>query len=268
MNIKYLRIASDLHLEQYRDRKIEKLVNDFIPGDNRDIESVLVLAGDISSLPEQLVRFIAEVENRFLKVIFVPGNHEYYHNKMTEWNESVDEVFKQNLTNTMGAFGNVQTALFDNAFFVFGTLWADGGINDCQHNAVQKGLYDFKIIDFNGVPFTVSDMCKLNTQMKVDISEALKNKPPVKSIVVTHHLPSHQLCHPRFGAALNGGFASNCGDILRVLKPDIWVFGHTHDTIDRRMLNTRFICNPRGYAKEFSNDQDNYNTFGPMFVEL
>ena len=78
MTIKHIRIASDLHLEGFAQRNPETLGIDFLPRDDRDAESILVLAGDISSIPDQLVNFIQVCQKRFPQVIFVPGNHEYY----------------------------------------------------------------------------------------------------------------------------------------------------------------------------------------------
>lgn len=66
MRLKYIRVCSDLHLEQFYGQREELLAAKFIPEDERDAESVLALAGDISSKFDQLVNFIRAVEKRFL----------------------------------------------------------------------------------------------------------------------------------------------------------------------------------------------------------
>ena len=52
--------------------------------------------------------------------------------------------------------------------------------------------------------------------------------------------------------------------------PDVWVYGHTHDSYDGVMWSTRLVANPMGYPNEFCIDGQNYNTFndGPKFIEV
>ena len=47
--------------------------------------------------------------------------------------------------------------------------------------------------------------------------------------------------------------------------PDLWIHGHTHDTIDRDLHGTRVVCNPSGYRQEYGTV---FNLFGPKFVEV
>lgn len=267
MKIKYLRVSSDLHLEQYYQQSIEKIVDKFIPNDDRDAESVLILAGDISSKPDQLVEFLKFIEQRFLKVIFVPGNHEYYHHNMIQWELDLDASLKQNTVNTLYALGKVESILYENVFFIFGTLWADGGFTLTEKGRVGNALWDFKIIEYKGGAFKVSDMFAIHTGMKKQISDLLKTNLDVKRVVVSHHLPSYQLCHPRFGTEINGGFAGNCDDIIKEDKPDFWIFGHTHDTYDIMLHESRMISNPSGYHGEFRN-QPEFNNYSAKFIEV
>ena len=34
----------------------------------------------------------------------------------------------------------------------------------------------------------------------------------------------------------------------------LWIHGHTHDSFDYRLNETRVVCNPRGYATEGVNE--------------
>ena len=38
--------------------------------------------------------------------------------------------------------------------------------------------------------------------------------------------------------------------LIEERQPALWVHGHTHDSCDYRVGNTRVICNPRGYENE------------------
>ena len=48
------------------------------------------------------------------------------------------------------------------------------------------------------------------------------------------------------GEALNAAFVSNLSELL--LKADLWIHGHVHDSFDYRVAGCRLVANPRGYA--------------------
>ena len=80
-----IRIVSDLHLE-YASVHIP---NDMqILRNGTEAGQVLVLAGDICEYNhlEVLKAFIQVQSERFYHVIYVPGNHEYYHNYFNDDN--------------------------------------------------------------------------------------------------------------------------------------------------------------------------------------
>lgn len=264
-----IRIASDLHLEQFRGRNIKTLELDFLPFDEQDAEAILVLAGDISSVPDQLIEFLKTVESRFRSVIFVGGNHEYYHHDYDAWNPTMDDRFSENLHNTVWSNGGVGYLEIDHVRFIFSTMWADGGSTLQEQAQVGYGLNDFRIIQKSGVRFTVQDMQKIHREQKAKIDEALMRPYDGKTVVITHHMPSYRLCHPRFGTEINGGFAANCEDILAYdHAPDIWIHGHTHDTGDGMLWKTRIVCNPAGYRSETGKSEFNTFTDGPKFIEI
>lgn len=267
---KHIRVVSDLHLEAFRGRDISTLVIDFLPADERDADSVLVLAGDISADPNQLVGFIREVESRFIRVIYVSGNHEYYRHEMDAWNATLEDRFIENLSNTTWGTSAVGYFELDDVRFIFGTLWADGGKTLEEQARVGYGLNDFRVIRKGLRIFNVRDMQDIHREQKASIDRVLKDEFDGVSVVVTHHLPSYRLCHPRFGTEINGGFASNCEDILAYdHAPALWIFGHSHDSHDDRMWKTRLVSNPVGYPREFGVDSE-YNTFkqGPKFIDV
>lgn len=269
MIAKYIRVVSDLHLEQYLGRNAETLLVDFIPQHENDSDSVLILAGDISSKPQQLLNFLSVAEKRFLACVYVPGNHEFYRNDFIKWAADAKKSIPDNTEKTAFSTDDVQVAIIGGVRFIFGTLWADGGETLYDRAMVGRGLNDFRVISMGSTHFRVSDMRALHVLHKAAIIAALKIPFEGKSVVVTHHLPSYSLCHPRFGTEINGGFASHCDDILAAdFAPDIWVHGHTHDTIDRVMFNTRIVCNPFGYSREQPMNSFNFFHVGAKHVEL
>ncbi len=261
-----LRVCSDLHLEAFTGRNSESLTVDFLPPREEDAESILVLAGDISSKPDQLVSFIGYLEPRFKHILYVPGNHEFYRNHYQKLNAELSAFFEKNCTKVTAACGDVIQVQIDDVIFILSTLWADGGKNAAEQILVQQYLNDFRLIRYKDGTFTVPDMMCENALHVKKIKAALQANPDHKKVVVSHHLPSYRLCHPRFGTDCNGGFASNLDSILASdYAPVLWIHGHTHDSIDTKLWNTRIVCNPRGYRGEWSTQ---FNTFDALFVEV
>lgn len=40
------------------------------------------------------------------------------------------------------------------------------------------------------------------------------------------------------------------GVIVEKYGPELWIHGHTHVPCDYELLDTRIVCNPRGYPGE------------------
>ncbi len=263
----HLRIASDLHLEGYYGQALGRLAGNFLPPDPRDATSILILAGDISSKQEQLLGFLSEIAPRFLHVFYVPGNHEYYRYDYDQWNDKLlkELVLNESITFACGGLSELELQ----GYRILGTtLWGDGGPTPLDQLNTDRGLNDFRLIHRNGNRFSVREMMVVHKQQKLELEASLKKPFDGKTIVVTHHMPSYRLCHPRFGNEINGGFASNCDDILAYdHAPWLWIYGHTHDTVDTQLWKTRLVCNPAGYRSEYSTS---WNTFHetPMFIEL
>lgn len=269
-----IRIASDLHLEGYSGKSDDWKRNFFLPSDPRDKDAILILAGDICSKFIDLVPFLWETEKHFRQVIYVPGNHEAYKSNMDDWNTAIKAVAFNNTVVT--DLYQVNSTTIDNTRFIFGTLWGDGGLNPIDEITVQHGLYDFKYIrhyvkGYSGEErnFTVDDMKKIYECQRDQIKARLGG--PAKNVVITHHLPTRHHIHPRFlshGDSVNGGFVGDCEDILQSSEaPQVWIHGHTHDTQDNMYHNTRIVCNPAGYKREY---ETNYNRFfeAPKFIEI
>ena len=69
-------------------------------------------------------------------------------------------------------------------------------------------------------------------------------------VVVTHHSPSKLSIKPKYekDVLMNGAYSSDLSEfILDHPEIQVWTHGHTHDTFDYQVGETRVICNPRGY---------------------
>jgi len=276
-----LRIASDLHLEGFAGRDPTTLAIDFLPPDPRDTEAMLVLAGDISSSPDQLVGFIRAVMPRLKRTIFVPGNHEYYRHNYVAWNATMTDRFLEHTPGLIFALGGVDCSVIDRVRFIYGTLWGDGGPMLADQAQVGFYLNDFRLITMPGhgdasyrqVPrrFTVQDMMHVHKKQKAQIDGLLKEPFDGKTVVITHHLPSRRLVSARFwpkdgSDGANGGFVGDCDDILAYdHAPHLWIFGHTHDRISSTLWKTRVECNPTGYRGEWNTE---FSGGKLLFIEL
>jgi predicted phosphodiesterase len=267
MKPKYLRVVSDLHLEQFYGQYEEVLARKFVPEDERDSSSVLLLAGDISSKPDQLITFLQILENRFQHVFFVQGNHETYGHDIDVWNSTMTARVIEQTTNVTFNAGQVTYKEMNGWRLICATLWADGGKTPDEQMMVQSSINDFRMIRKGANRFGPWDMISIHRRQKQKLEELLKKQFDGKTVVMTHHLPSYQLCHPRFNSAINGGFASDCDHMLNSdYAPSLWVYGHTHDSQEIRIGKTLTVSNPAGYRSETGGGA--FNQFSPKFIAL
>lgn len=267
---KYLRIASDLHLDMYN-ADANKLADYVLPPNEKDSESILILAGDLSSDLTQLSDFLKVCSNRFDSVIAIPGNHEAYGHELVQWQSSIRDLLKP-LDNVFYAEDYPECVIIDGVRFAFGILWADGGKTLADQGYVGHCLNDFFMIRKNQAKFTVPDMMAENKRQKKYIRNYLAEPFDGKTVIVSHHLPSYKLISERFMPKpplfqdMNGGFACEADEFFEgPSAPALWVFGHTHDTIDTAINQTRLICNPRGYGHERNSP---FNHYTELFVAI
>ena len=82
------------------------------------------------------------------------------------------------------------------------------------------------------------------------IRHVVEGKNDQKFVVVGHHAPSKLSTHPKYQyeTLMNGGYSSSL-DFFIEDHPQIklWTHGHTHETFDYVVGETRIVCNPRGY---------------------
>lgn len=232
-------IGSDLHLE----------FEDFNPI-NEEGADVLILAGDIFiacaglALQHRQEVFIKRACENFKYVIYIMGNHEYYHSYFNHAKPLI-EMFTSDVYDNFFFLDDSQLTL-EGQHFIGSTLWTDqDGLNP---TAIEGSRM---MADFNGIikEFTVEQSVHKFDKASTYIMQALKPG----SIVITHHSPSFKSCHPKYAKSIvNPSFHSDLDWFMEFRDPKLWIHGHIHDVCDYYIENTRVICNPKGYPKERS----------------
>lgn len=235
-------LLSDLHIEFAEGR--ERLFFDMIDPAPAD---VCVLAGDIcarSQLPIVLGMFCG----RFRDVIFVTGNHEHYNSSFAEVRETLAGIDLSNLHVLDGSAAIVQGKVF-----LGGTLWFP---HRGASRELREQMNDFWLIK-NFDP-AVYDEC-------ARVGNFLREAAGRDDIIVTHHLPSERCVDAKYaGSPLNQFFVCPMDDLIEQVQPKLWCFGHTHESVDMKIGETRMLCNPFGYVSSSVNENFKRN----LVVEL
>lgn len=261
-------VCSDLHLE-FQDIELF----------NTEGAEVLILAGDImiadslhnhqpptvtspyepykqlghNALMAQRYRcFLERCSKEFPHVIYIAGNHEFYHGK---WKGGLDDLRKE-----CDRFPNVYFLERDlkeigDVTFVGATLWTDCNKGDpLTLHSLGDMMNDYRVIrnDEKGYTKLRPAHSMWRHQQTIGyfkhVIDDRKDKPIV---VVGHHSPSFQSCAEQYKAdtLMNGGYHSDLSEfILDRPQVKLWIHGHTHDPFDYTIGETRIVCNPRGYG--------------------
>ena len=222
-----IHILSDLHLE-FDDMDIPNVDAD-----------ITIIAGDLHIGTKGL----SWAKKLGRPVFYIPGNHEFYGHDMNDIRGKLKQVKHTTaLDNQLGYGGGCA---------IFGTtLWTDfyyhgQPILDTIH--AKKHMNDFKLIRYQKSILTPEDTIALHKEALQALRTFQNNHYPVK-IIVTHHLPSRLSVHPNYQIdALTSAFASHLEEIIEASGAKLWIHGHTHNSFDYMIGNTRVICNPRGY---------------------
>lgn len=272
-------LGSDLHLE----------FGTFNPVNDQGAE-VLILSGDIM-VAEDLHKFpvdyatnydiqsrsktnaleyrifLAAASREFKHVVYVAGNHEFYHGK---FHRGLDT-----LMNECARFDNIHFlednyVEVDDVLFVGGTLWSDMNKGDPRTlHVCQDMMNDYRIIVNDSAGFTklrpAHTLERHRKTMKY-IKHAVTQNADKKVVVVGHHAPSKASTKPEYenDTLINGAYSSDLSEfILDNPQIKVWTHGHTHHFFDYMIGSTRVICNPRGYVnyERGSQEEDPYTFF-------
>lgn len=255
-------LVSDLHLE-FSDVDIS----------NEQGADVLILGGDIMiaqnlhefkaddpTLPGLLTQrgkaerfrdFLKRVSEAFPHVIYIAGNHEFYHGK---YPDAIDWLREEASVFPNVYFLEMDSKDIDGITFVGSTLWTDMNNGD----PTTMGICLTNMNDYRTIRDSNKNYSKLRPLTTLGrhrdslsyIKKVVESDPNKNYVVVGHHAPSLLSIKPRFEKDwhLNGAYRSDLSQfILDHPQIKLWTHGHTHDCFDYMIGSTRVVCNPRGY---------------------
>lgn len=255
-----LRTFSDLHTE-FSKFKIPELPD--------DLETTLILAGDIG-VGKTHRNWMEMICKKFKRVIYILGNHEFYHNEyfnvISQWREIEAEV--PNLF-----FLHNEYVDFDGVRFIGGTLWTDFKNNDpLIMNHIANRMSDFQIISYPNdetspyahgpyMRFTPSNAFEEHVKAFKFIDKTLNKPFDGKTVIITHHAPSYGSVAEQYRGyddyETNFGYFTDLDWMLEKYDITYWFHGHMHNSSDYEVGGSRVICNPRGYAPHELNPEFN-----------
>lgn len=235
--------ASDIHTEFGNQRPLR------LP----EPVDVLVLAGDIGkgvAAIDYAATFLEDAQD----IVIVAGNHEYWKGELASVNEKMRQAASRD---PRLHYLERSTVVLGEWTFIGATAWTDfsyGGVGQ-PHNLWQarQVMNDYKKIKFKtpgGIyrKLLPEDILSVNLLARRYIFDQLATVGP-KSIVVTHHAPTHLSIGENYKYDdTNFCYVNTWGnDIAYCDGPALWFHGHIHDACDYMVGDTRVLCNPVGY---------------------
>ena len=211
---------------------------------------VVVVAGDVGR-PAIALEWAARFDK---PTVFVAGNHEFYGSDLV----SALAQLREQAAGTSVHVLERNEWQYDGVRFLGCTLWSDHRLctTSEERDLGLKQAAEF-IRDFSRIgvaPDFAQKFTPALAQMLFDhsvawLEEKFAEPHEGPTVVVTHFAPSRSSIHGRFaGSPLNGCFVSDLDTQILRWQPRLWLHGHTHDSFDYRIGNTRVVANPRGYV--------------------
>ena len=201
------------------------------------------------------------MSKQYKNVFILSGNHEFY---QREKQRSILRVSEQ-IQSVCNQFTNVHylnNKKFDvpdtNIRLIGSTLWTKMD-SQMERDLALHYMNDYRCI-YTDIkitksmlisPFYTSELNRINVEfISQQINVAKKENKRI--IVLSHHLPSHDLIPPQYkNDPLNCAFANHLDHLL--CNPIVaWLCGHTHNAIQKTINGVYCAVNPIGYAEENS----------------
>jgi len=222
-------------------------------------------------LSDRFRNFLDRCSKNFPHVIYIAGNHEFYHGK---WHATLDYLREECSYWPNIYFLEKDVKIIDGIPFLGCTLWTDlNKENPITMNNVSMMLNDHRLIRHDKLNYTRIRAIHTVERHYEHLSWLKETVPKYeKCVVVTHMGPTPLSVHPHYkeDVHINGAYFSDLSEfILDHNQITLWTQGHSHRAFTYMVGNTLVACNPRGYeghepdsgwSKDFQIDLDTLET--------
>ena len=218
----------------------------------RDDHPVPIMKTSHRYLRTQAYReFLSNCSVKFKHVLWIAGNHEFYHGKWFECLKILkDEAsYYKNIT-----FMENTTVDINGYKFIGASMWTNFNNQDPLTKIhLESIMNDYRIIKNEAKGYrslSVADTYARHVDTIKYFEQELGKYKTDNVVMISHHAPTFQSISPEYvGEKLsNGGYASDLANlILNNPQIKLWTHGHVHAKNDYMVGNCRVVSNPRGY---------------------
>lgn len=234
-------VISDTHLEfRYDDSALMTELSHYLSV-TRDNNGVLLIAGDLGNMSnndhvEYLINFIIPL---YKNVLYITGNHDYYHSNRTIIHGILREIEKKCPT---FKFLDNEIVELDGQRYIGGTMWyADSKYARTWNERCMPDMH------------YIENLEKWVYRSHEEFINLLDLECKRGDIVMTHHTCSPKSIPRQYqNSQLNYFFCSDQEKLILRKSPTLWVHGHTHNKFIYKLQGTLIACNPFGYPDEKS----------------
>jgi Icc-related predicted phosphoesterase len=229
---------SDLHVDFGRDPQ-------FII--DNSLFDIAIVAGDIANHSKEVVRYMNKFKEKYIKdkpLLFVAGNH-------CRWSMNLSDSDKQ--LSKIDGYLNRKIVEINGQRFLGCTLWYS--IKDIENRRIWSDLC------------WITDWKNLQEEHEKDV-QFLTDNLQKGDIVITHMLPSYKCVSYKYmGDPDNRFYVTELEDLIKEREPLLWISGHSHDFMFKKIHNTFYVRNPYGYPKEKADYTTNFVTIDTNSLE-
>jgi len=220
---------------------------------------VLILAGDLGHYYEQNISLLKELRSRYSRVLSVTGNHDRYlvgcNARKYDYSKGrVDQMEEFCNLNGVDLLNGDVVEINGVTFGGLGGTW-DGSYLELLRNCKvsEEELETLFNRSLNDSRYIYESDCDILEYRLAEFHKITKI-PPV-DVFVSHYGPAVQKAvAQRFRLdEASTFFYMDPSEVLNRIAPAVWVYGHTHDSNDFDLDNTRCLVNPLGYPRENAN---------------
>ena len=235
-------LQSDLHLELQAQR----------PKTPKGVD-VIIWAGDIHNGREAIHAASVVADSNDCDVIVVAGNHEYFNG---DFHQTLHEMRQAAAPLGRVHFLEQDSIQLGDVAFWGAKFWSDflllgEKVAGLCKEAAKEFLPDFNLVGFQSGLLSPESAVSIHRESLVSLENFLATNEAQKCVVITHFAPHPSCDHQRYAASpFRPYFISDQRALMECFKPDLWCYGHTHDSKDFLEGKTRVLSNQFGYPHE------------------